>query len=197
MDRELEVCGRGGVSEQEVLSRLVGASRNAVIRIRGYAVEKVKLHPPNFLTPHLTHPRRPSQRSLPSFFALLITPAVGLEDLQISARVTPRYILTSVLAANAIGMLCARSLHYQFYSWLAWGTPYVLWRSGFGPVWTGGLWAAQEWAWNIFPSTNGSSGTVVASLAVAVVGVWWGSGKEVERELALEEDGDSDDEKRK
>lgn len=89
-------------------------------------------------------------------------------------------------------MLCARSLHYQFYSWLAWGTPYVLWRSGFGPVWTAGLWAAQEWAWNIFPSTNGSSQTVVVSLAVAVAGAWWGSRKEVERELAPEDDSDSD-----
>lgn len=68
-------------------------------------------------------------------------------------------------------MLCARSLHYQFYSWLAWGTPYVLWQTGFGPVWIVPLWAAQEWAWNVFPSTNMSSAVVVGVLGLSVAGL--------------------------
>lgn len=33
---------------------------------------------------------------------------------------------------------------------------------------------------------------MVVSLAVAVAGAWWGSRKEVERELAPEDDSDSD-----
>lgn len=41
MDRELEICGRGSVPEQEVLPGPVGAARNTSIRIRGHAVEKV------------------------------------------------------------------------------------------------------------------------------------------------------------
>ncbi len=70
----------------------------------------------------------------------------------ITARIDARYIITTILAANAIGMLCARSLHYQFYAWLAWGTPFLLWRTGFHPVLQYLLWAVQEWAWNVYPS---------------------------------------------
>jgi alpha-1,3-mannosyltransferase len=131
---------------------------------------------------------RPSHRSFSSFLNLLLSPAQDLEDYQIAQRVTPRFILTTVLAANTIGMLCARSLHYQFYSWLAWGAPYVLWRSGFGPVWVSALWAAQEWAWNVFPSTKMSSGVVVGVLAASVAGCWWGSRGVDEEEVFPEEE---------
>ncbi|KAI5842986.1 Lethal(2)neighbour of Tid protein [Morchella snyderi] len=136
----------------------------------------------------VTRWKKPSQRSFTSFLALIVDPATGLEDHQISQRVSPRYILTSVLTANAIGMLCARSLHYQFYSWLAWGTPYLLWRSGLGPFWVAGLWAVQEWAWNVYPSTNESSGAVVGVLALIVMGSWWGSRGEVEEGVELEDE---------
>lgn len=37
------------------------------------------------------------------------------------------------------------------------------------------VWAAQEWAWNVYPSSNTSSSVVVASLAMQVFGVWWGT----------------------
>ncbi|CUS14303.1 unnamed protein product [Tuber aestivum] len=126
---------------------------------------------------------RHSGRSFPGFLNLLITPQEGLSEYQMNQCVTPRFVLTAILGANTIGMLCARSLHYQFYSWLAWGTPYLLWRSGFGPGWVTGLWAVQEWAWNVYPSTNTSSGTVVGVLAATVLGVWWGSRFRDEEEL--------------
>ncbi|KAJ2998231.1 hypothetical protein NUW58_g380 [Xylaria curta] len=91
------------------------------------------------------------------------------EESQISAQVTPEYVMTTMLSANVIGLLFARSLHYQFYSYLAWSTPYLLWRSGAHPLVQYGLWALQEWAWNVFPSTNASSGIVVGVLATTVV----------------------------
>jgi alpha-1,3-mannosyltransferase len=93
----------------------------------------------------------------------------------ISDRVTPDFIMTTILTANAIGMLCARSLHYQFYSWTAWASPFLLWRAGFHPILIYILWAAQEWAWNVYPSTDASSAVAVASLAVQVLGIWWGT----------------------
>ena len=93
----------------------------------------------------------------------------------VSRRITPDLMLTSILTANAVGMLCARSLHYQFYAWLAWGTPYLLHRTGFHPVLVYILWAAQEWSWNVFPSTNLSSSVVVGVLTITVVGVWIGA----------------------
>ena len=88
--------------------------------------------------------------------------------------------MTTILTANAIGMLCARSLHYQFYAYIAWTTPFLLWRAGFHPIVQYGLWAAQERAWNVYPSTEASSLVVVSVLAIAVAGVWWGTRKDFE-----------------
>lgn len=86
----------------------------------------------------------------------------------------PQYILTTILTANVIGLLFARSLHYQFYAYLAWSTPYLLWRSGLHPVLQYLLWAMQEWAWNVYPSTSISSAVVVGVMAITVAAVWFG-----------------------
>jgi len=93
---------------------------------------------------------------------------------QVSRRITPRYILTTVLTAIVIGMLFARSLHYQFYVYLAWATPFLLWRSRLHPLLQYGLWAAQEWAWNVYPSTDLSSQVVVGVMALTIASVLWG-----------------------
>ena len=121
---------------------------------------------------------KPSRQSLPQLIASIFNPPSAEKQAQISARVTPRFILITVLSANAIGMLCARSLHYQFYSWIVWATPALLWRAGYHPVLQYALWGAQEYAWNVFPSTNFSSMVVVQVLAATVVGVWYGTRKE-------------------
>ncbi|KAG9234626.1 glycosyltransferase family 58 protein [Amylocarpus encephaloides] len=96
----------------------------------------------------------------------------------VSTRVSPNYILTSILSANAIGMLFARSLHYQFYAYIALATPFLLWRSGLHPILQYLLWATQEWAWNVYPSTNTSSMVAVGMLFAQVAGVWWGTRKD-------------------
>lgn len=92
---------------------------------------------------------------------------------------TPKYILTTILTANVIGLLFARSLHYQFYSYLAWSTPYLLWRGGLHPVLQYVLWGLQEWAWNVFPSTPTSSAVAVGVMAVTVAAVWFGTSDDV------------------
>ncbi|KAF4549069.1 ALG3-like protein [Elsinoe fawcettii] len=102
----------------------------------------------------------------------LLRPMSGAKMKTIQAKVTPEFVLTSILTANVIGMLFARSLHYQFYSWLVWGTPYLLWRSGQSPLAVVGAWVGQEVAWNIYPSTRNSSMIVVIWLAAQVYGSW-------------------------
>ena len=96
----------------------------------------------------------------------------------VSIRVSPNFILTTILTANAIGMLFARSLHYQFYAYIAWATPFLLWRSGMHPLLQYGVWAAQEWAWNVYPSTEPSSIVVVGILFATVATMWWGTRKD-------------------
>jgi alpha-1,3-mannosyltransferase len=96
----------------------------------------------------------------------------------ISIRISPNYILTTILTANAIGMLFARSLHYQFYAYIALATPFLLWRSGLHPILQYCVWGVQEWAWNVYPSTDVSSMVVVGVLFFTVASVWWGTRKD-------------------
>ncbi|KAL8698996.1 MAG: hypothetical protein Q9224_001602 [Gallowayella concinna] len=133
---------------------------------------------------------KPSRRSIPAFVSGLWRPRPLLIQQQISARVTPTHIMTTMLSALAIGLLCARSLHYQFYAYIAWSTPFLLWRSGLHPIATYIVWAAQEWAWNVYPSTNASSMVVVGCLLIQVLAVWWATRRGAPEEHPLaDEDG--------
>ncbi|KLJ05772.1 alpha-1,3-mannosyltransferase [Blastomyces silverae] len=91
---------------------------------------------------------------------------------QSPTQITSSFIATTMLTSLAIGLLCARSLHYQFFAYLSWATPFLLWKSGFHPVLIYLLWAAQEWAWNVYPSTTISSTSVVACLSIQVLGAF-------------------------
>lgn len=126
----------------------------------------------------LTRWLQPTGRPLSKMIlhALKMREPLGDIQQQVSRCITAKFILTTVLTANVIGMLFARSLHYQFYAYLAWATPFLLWRSGLHPILQYAIWAAQEWAWNVYPSTATSSQVVVGILAATVAGVWWGTG---------------------
>ncbi|QIW98545.1 hypothetical protein AMS68_004063 [Peltaster fructicola] len=118
---------------------------------------------------------RPSSLRITQVFPALLSPPTLAEQDRISRRVTPDYIAYAILSSIAVGCLCARSLHYQFYAYIAWSTPFLLWRSGVHPVLIYTVWAAQEWAWNVFPSTNASSMVVVSCLACTVAASWFGT----------------------
>jgi alpha-1,3-mannosyltransferase len=45
-----------------------------------------------------------------------------------SAALHPEHVLTTLVGCNAVGVLFARSLHFQFYCWYAHGVPLLLWR---------------------------------------------------------------------
>lgn len=121
---------------------------------------------------------KPTGLALPGFIRSILQPPSSQVRRHISQQVTPSFILTAILSANAIGMLCARSLHYQFFAYIAWASPFLLWKAGLHPALIYAVWTAQEWAWNVYPSTNTSSMVVVGCLAVQVLGVWVGTRKE-------------------
>lgn len=120
----------------------------------------------------------PSGRSLGTMLPSFLrgrSPFTDREEAGISRRVTPRFVLATILTANNIGLLFARSLHYQFYAYLAWSTPFLLWNAGLHPAVIYAVWAAQEWAWNVFPSTPASSVVVVLALGLTDRVTWmWG-----------------------
>jgi alpha-1,3-mannosyltransferase len=123
---------------------------------------------------------KPSEKPIAELIrnALKFEEPCGRMQHAISIRVSPNYTLTTILTANAIGMLFARSLHYQFYAYIALATPFLLWRSGMHPILQYAIWALQEWAWNVYPSTDLSSMVVVGVLFVTVASVWWGTRKD-------------------
>lgn len=96
-----------------------------------------------------------------------------LKGKQPKANMTGSFVATTMLTSLAIGLLCARSLHYQFFAYLSWASPLLLWRSGMHPVFIYTVWVAQEWAWNVYPSTDVSSMVVVSSLAIQVLAGLW------------------------
>jgi len=104
-------------------------------------------------------------------------------------KVTPTFVMDTILGCMAIGLLCARSLHYQFYAYLGWATPYLLWRSGVHPALVLANLVLQEWAWLVYPSTTISSITVVVELIVQVASIWYGSGHTPEVKIGPVEDG--------
>ncbi|KAH8911181.1 ALG3-domain-containing protein [Coniochaeta sp. PMI_546] len=140
-----------------------------------------------FITCRWLKPTRKSIMDIVGPMLFFESPFNGNEELAISTSVTPQYILTSVLTANVVGLLFARSLHYQFYAYLAWSTPYLLWRSGIHPILQYVLFFVQEWAWNVYPSTTSSSFVVVSILAATVCLVWRGARAEYEPRAVKDE----------
>ncbi len=148
---------------------------------RGFAISLLAGHALVLLIFITTRWLQPADRPLSAMIPALLkgrSPFSQAEELRVSSHVTPDYVMAVILSANVIGLLFARSLHYQFYAYLAWSTPYLLWRAAPHPLLAIPLWLAQEWAWNVFPSTDVSSTVVVNILLVTVVLVYFGTAKE-------------------
>ncbi len=76
---------------------------------------------------------------------------------------TPEYVTQVLFESNLVGIVFARSLHFQYYSWFFHTLPFLLWSNSRLPV-VGKLafMLAIEWCWNIFPCTPVSSAFFVA-----------------------------------
>ena len=115
--------------------------------------------------------RPSSSSSILEFVKKFATDMDYATEVKITSRVTPVFVMDTMLASVVIGLLCARSLHYQFYAYLGWASPYLLWRAGGGPDWVAAIWAVQEFCWLTYPSTNVSSALVVLALALQVASI--------------------------
>ncbi|XP_047981038.1 dol-P-Man:Man(5)GlcNAc(2)-PP-Dol alpha-1,3-mannosyltransferase-like isoform X2 [Salvia hispanica] len=100
-------------------------------------------------------------------------PLRGLNEQNINPRVLKtEHIATTMFVGNFVGVVCARSLHYQFYSWYFYSLPYLLWRTPF-PTWFRLiLFVMVELCWNIFPSNIYSSTLLLCAHLIILVGLW-------------------------
>uniref|UniRef100_A0A336MWU3 dolichyl-P-Man:Man5GlcNAc2-PP-dolichol alpha-1,3-mannosyltransferase n=1 Tax=Culicoides sonorensis TaxID=179676 RepID=A0A336MWU3_CULSO len=79
--------------------------------------------------------------------------------------------LLPLFLSNFIGIVCARSLHYQFYIWYFHSLPYLLWSTPFSTNVRFLLLFLIEFCWNTYPSTDFSSGLLHACHLVVLIGV--------------------------
>ncbi|XP_065032038.1 dol-P-Man:Man(5)GlcNAc(2)-PP-Dol alpha-1,3-mannosyltransferase-like isoform X1 [Musa acuminata AAA Group] len=79
------------------------------------------------------------------------------------------YIATVMFVGNFIGIVCARSLHYQFYSWYFYSLPFLLWKAPFPTPLRLILFAGVELCWNIYPSNIEKGGVTDATAAAATL----------------------------
>lgn len=82
-----------------------------------------------------------------------------------------------IFLANLIGVICSRSLHYQFYVWYFHSLPYLTWCTDYNWLLKFLLLGLIEFAWNTYPSTVLSSGLLHLSHLILL----WGVGKKLLR----------------
>ncbi|XP_042373534.1 dol-P-Man:Man(5)GlcNAc(2)-PP-Dol alpha-1,3-mannosyltransferase-like isoform X2 [Zingiber officinale] len=82
------------------------------------------------------------------------------------------YVASVMFTGNFIGIVCARSLHYQFYSWYFYSLPFLLWISPFPTPLRLILFAGVELCWNIYPSNVYSSSLLLCVHLFILLGLW-------------------------
>ncbi|XP_011621915.1 dol-P-Man:Man(5)GlcNAc(2)-PP-Dol alpha-1,3-mannosyltransferase isoform X2 [Amborella trichopoda] len=82
------------------------------------------------------------------------------------------HIVTTIFVGNFIGIICARSLHYQFYSWYFYSLPFMLWKTSFPIIIRLILFAGVEVCWNIYPSNVYSSPLLLFIHLTILWGLW-------------------------
>ncbi|KAJ7109258.1 mannosyltransferase [Mycena epipterygia] len=101
----------------------------------------------------------------------------GFRQPQLPASFSPLtadYIATIFFTSNLIGMIFARSLHYQFYSWYAQQLPFLAWRTRYPVFVKIALLVGIEYSWNVFPSTPFSSTVLLVANTSLLAGIWTG-----------------------
>ncbi|OWB63909.1 hypothetical protein B5S31_g4715 [[Candida] boidinii] len=85
----------------------------------------------------------------------------------------PRLVMIVLSISNLIGILFARSLHYQFLSWYFYSIPFLLWFSGLPSIISILIFICHEWCWNVYPSTNESSILLISILSLIILSIFF------------------------
>ncbi|CAL0308486.1 unnamed protein product [Lupinus luteus] len=85
---------------------------------------------------------------------------------------TKEHVVTTMFVGNFIGIVCARSLHYQFYSWYFFSLPHLLWITHYPTFLRLILFVGVEYCWNVYPSNNFSSALLLFLHLIILLGLW-------------------------
>ncbi|XP_045761525.1 lethal(2)neighbour of tid protein 2 [Maniola jurtina] len=97
----------------------------------------------------------------------------------INFDVLSQLFILPMFLVNFIGIVCARSLHYQFYSWYFHTLPYLLWSTNYTIIVRFLILALIELSWNTYPSTDITS----AMLHICHLCVLYGVFNKMSKEL--------------
>ncbi|KAG0142596.1 hypothetical protein CROQUDRAFT_13567, partial [Cronartium quercuum f. sp. fusiforme G11] len=90
-----------------------------------------------------------------------------------ASEITPDYVVKVCFTCNLIGIVCARTLHYQFYCWYAHQIVYLAWQTAY-PLWMRVLMMVTiELCWNVYPANALSSSALFLAHLALLVGVWF------------------------
>lgn len=103
-------------------------------------------------------PEPPAEEAQPSKFSIHFDRATQLA-------------LLPIFLANFIGIVCARSLHYQFYVWYFHSLPYLTWFTEYSTSLKFLLLLLIEFSWNTYPSTAVSSLILHTCHIILLVGI--------------------------
>lgn len=90
----------------------------------------------------------------------------------INFDILSQLFILPMFIVNFIGVVCARSLHYQFYCWYFHTLPYLLWSCNFSNIIRFLILALIELSWNTYPSTNFTSALLHACHITTLYGVY-------------------------
>ncbi|KAH9634177.1 hypothetical protein HF086_001379 [Spodoptera exigua] len=99
----------------------------------------------------------------------------------INFDILSQLFILPMFIVNFIGVMCSRSLHYQFYSWYFHSLPYLLWSNNYSVIFRFLILALIEMCWNTYPSTYLTS----ALLHVCHITVLYGVYKKMSAELNM------------
>ncbi|KAM3966781.1 alg3, alpha-1,3- mannosyltransferase [Aphomia sociella] len=110
-------------------------------------------------------------------------PAMVEQDSHFSINfdILTQLFILPMFIVNFIGIVCARSLHYQFYSWYFHSLPYLLWSTNFSIIGRFLILAIIELCWNTYPSTELTSALLHICHLVILYGVY----KKISTELRM------------
>ncbi|KAL2345405.1 hypothetical protein Fmac_006690 [Flemingia macrophylla] len=106
------------------------------------------------------------------FFSSSFPKKVGKSSSSSLKILNKEHIVTTMFVGNFIGIVCARSLHYQFYSWYFYSLPYLLWRTHYPTLLRLILFMGVELCWNIYPSNSLSSALLLCLHLIILWGLW-------------------------
>lgn len=100
---------------------------------------------------------RDQQRFLDAYEGALRRRSVGDSTFSVDFSSSAQLLVLPMFVANLVGVACARSLHYQFYTWYFHSLLYVAWCAQMPRVLVLLLLGVLEYCWNCYPSTECSS----------------------------------------